>query len=123
MAVIDTSGSITPDLLELIDAELARLAKQYSVTVVEGAVKKHAVHPYRPLTAVHGRGGTDLRPPFEKDFLRKHRPDIVVYFTDGFGPAPARPPRVPTIWCLVPGGEVPVDWGRKIHMDGGESTG
>lgn len=123
MAVIDTSGSVTPDLLELIDAELGRLARHYTVTVVECDVVIHAVYPYRPLTAVHGRGGTDLRPPFEQDFLRKHRPDLLIYFTDGFGPAPARPPRVPVIWCLVPDGEVPVNWGKEIHMDGGESTG
>ena len=40
MAVIDTSGSVTPDLLELIDAELARLAKHYVVLVVESTADR-----------------------------------------------------------------------------------
>ena len=96
MAVIDTSGSITPELLELISAELELLARHYTVIVVECDAKVHAVFEYRvPLAAVHGRGGTDFRPPLARKFLRKHRPDLVVYFTDGFGPAPQRAPQVP----------------------------
>lgn len=117
MAVIDTSGSITSELLELISAELALLARHYTVLVVECDAVVHAVYDYRvPLTAVHGRGGTDLRPPLERKFLRKHRPDLVVYFTDGFGPAPPTAPPVPTVWCLVPGGQRPAGWGRVIQM-------
>ena len=107
MAVIDTSGSITPKLLELIDGELARLGRDYVVTVVECDTQIHTVYEYKPLTSVTGRGGTDLRPPFAKDFLRKHHPDIVVYFTDGYGPAPERSPAVPVVWCLVPDGDAP----------------
>ena len=119
MAVIDTSGSVTPDLLEQISGELARLAGSFAVTVVECDAAVHAVYPYRPLTTVHGRGGTDLRPPLEPSFLRGHRPDLVVYFTDGWGPAPACPPRVPVVWCLTPSGTEPADWGRVIRMSPG----
>ena len=116
MAVIDTSGSITDALLEKIDAELALLAKHHTVTVVQCDSEIHAVNEYRPLDVIAGRGGTDFRPAFAQEFLRKHRPDLIVYFTDGRGPAPKRPPRVPVIWCLTPGGWLPVDWGRVIHM-------
>lgn len=116
MAVIDTSGSVTPELLEQISAELARLGRDFAVTVVECDDTIHAVYPYRPLTTVRGRGGTDLRPPLDRLFLRAQRPDLVVYFTDGFGPAPSRAPKVPVIWCLVPGGAAPARWGRVIHM-------
>ena len=105
MAVIDTSGSITPELLESISAELALLARHHAVLVVECDAMVHAVYEYLgPLRAVHGRGGTDFRPPLVRNFLRKHRPDLVVYFTDGFGPAPEQGPQVPLAWCLVPGG-------------------
>jgi predicted metal-dependent peptidase len=65
---------------------------------------------------VRGRGGTDLRPPLDRHFLRKHRPDLVVYFTDGDGPAPDKPPGPALIWCLVPGGRKPAVWGRVLHM-------
>jgi predicted metal-dependent peptidase len=117
MAIIDTSGSITPELLESISAELALLARHHAVIVVECDAMVHAVYEYLgPLGAVHGRGGTDFRPPLVRNFLRKHRPDLVVYFTDGFGPAPLRGPQVPLAWCLVPGGRRPATWGRVIQM-------
>jgi hypothetical protein len=116
LAAIDTSGSITPELLTLIDGELSRLAKHHEVTVVECDARIHAVYPYRKLDQVHDRGGTDLRPPLEKAFLGQHKPDLVVYFTDGYGPAHLKAPRVPLIWCLLPGGRVPAPWGRRVHM-------
>ena len=121
MAVVDTSWSITPDLLELMDAELRLLSRHYGVTVVECDAEIHAVYAYRPLESVSGRGGTDFRPPFERKFLQKHRPDLVVFFTDGMGPAPDNKPRLPVVWCLVPGGEAPADWGGVIRIDGPES--
>jgi predicted metal-dependent peptidase len=117
MAVIDTSGSVMPELLQLISAELALLARRHTVVVVECDAVVHAVFEYRaPLQTVQGRGGTDFRPPLAREFLQEHRPDLVVYFTDGFGPAPERAPTVPLIWCLVPGGERPARWGRVIQM-------
>jgi predicted metal-dependent peptidase len=116
MAVIDTSGSVTPELLELIDAELTGLARHHEIKVVECDCAVHAVYDYRRLKSVSGQGGTDFRPPLKRRFLRKHRPDLVVLFTDGEGPAPAKPPRVPVIWCLTPKGAPPAEWGRKIQM-------
>jgi predicted metal-dependent peptidase len=119
MAVIDTSASITAELLTAIDGELARLARHHEVTVVECDVRVQAVYAYRPLGLfrARGRGGTDLRPPLEAAFLRQHRPDVVIYLTDGFGPAPDRPPRMPLIWCLTPGGRRPASWGRQVRME------
>jgi predicted metal-dependent peptidase len=116
MAVIDTSASITPALLTLIDGELRLLAKHHAVTIVECDAAIQRVYPYRPLDVVWGRGGTDLRPPLQRAFLRQHRADLVVYFTDGHGPADEHRPVVPVIWCLVPGGKRPAAWGKKIHI-------
>lgn len=118
LAAIDTSGSITDELLERIDAELSLMAKKFSVTVVECDVEIHRVYPYRRLASVLGRGGTDLRPPLERAFLRKHRADLAIYFTDGCGPAPTQPPGPPVVWCLTPGGIPPAKWGRVIKMSG-----
>jgi predicted metal-dependent peptidase len=121
VAVIDTSGSIGGRDLEAIDGELARLARQgHRVTVVECDAAIHRVAPYQGrLRQVRGRGGTDFRPPLERSFLRRCRAELVIYFTDGFGPAPAAAPGVPVIWCLVPGGRPPVAWGRTIWMEEG----
>lgn len=116
LAVIDTSGSISDQTLNQIDAELARLARCHEVKVVFCDCKIHAVFRYRKLRTVTGRGGTDFHPPLETKFLRQQRADLVVYFTDGFGDAPAAPPPVPVIWCLVPGGQCPAQWGRVISM-------
>lgn len=121
MAVIDTSASITPQLLELISGELGRLADEYRVTVVECDAQIQRVYPYRPIRSVRGRGGTDLQPPFSRDFIGAHRPDLVVYFTDGYGPAPGKTPPVPVIWCLTPEGEQPCTWGRVIRMSPAET--
>ena len=75
------------------------------------------VYPYRAAIAeVHGRAGPTLRPPLESSFLRKMKADLVIFFTDGYGPAPEQKPQVPVIWCLTPGGELPAAWGRDIRM-------
>jgi predicted metal-dependent peptidase len=118
LTIIDTSASISPVLLEQIDAELAGLARRSSITVVECDSQIQRTYPYRRrLEAVQGRGGTDFGPPLEPAFLRKHRPDLVVFFTDGLGPAPVVPPPIPVIWCLVPEGKAPARWGRIIIME------
>jgi predicted metal-dependent peptidase len=117
LAVIDTSGSITPELLAQINGEMARLARKHTVTVCECDCVIHRVYPYKPLTEECGRGGTDLRPPLQRDFLKKHKPDVIVYFTDGYGNAPDRSPGVPVVWCLLPGGRIPAPWGRVIHTN------
>lgn len=117
LAGIDTSGSIQPEQLDAIGSELGRLAASAEVVVVECDDQVRAVYPFTgPITRVRGRGGTDLRPPLEGEFLRRHRPDVVVYFTDGCGPAPVRAPRVPVIWCLIGGGKAPVGWGRVVRV-------
>jgi len=119
LAVIDTSASITGELLTLIDRKLRHLAKNNEVLVVECDCRIGGVYAYdrrHGLRDVQGRGGTDLRPPFEEDFLRQHQPDLVVYLTDGCGPTPTYKPSIPVIWYLVPGGQIPTVWGRIIHM-------
>jgi predicted metal-dependent peptidase len=117
MVVLDTSGSLSTPLLARIASELDGIARRHRVTVVECDAVVQRSYPYRGrLTGVHGRGGTDLRPAFAAELLRRVHPDVIVYFTDGYGPAPASPPGVPVIWCLVPGGRKPVRWGRVIVL-------
>jgi predicted metal-dependent peptidase len=117
LAVIDTSGSISADSLSIIDGELRKLARHANVVIAECDTEVQAVYPYRSLQVVRGRGGTDLRPPFEKQFLKQQRADLIIYFTDGFGPAPERPPRQPVVWCLTRDGEQPAPWGRVVRME------
>lgn len=119
LAVIDTSGSIANPMLGQISRELERMSRLYEIVVVECDAAIRATYPYTgPIVRVRGRGGTDLRPPLRPGFLREVRPDVVVYFTDGFGPAPEKAPHVPLIWCLTPSGTRPAGWGREVRMGG-----
>jgi predicted metal-dependent peptidase len=117
MAVIDTSGSMTRDLLEQIGAELRNMVRSHEIVVVECDSEIQRIYPFEDaLGEVKGRGGTDLRPPFERPVLAKIRPDVVVYFTDGEGPAHNAAPRVPVLWCLTPGAKSPASWGTTVWM-------
>ena len=112
MAVIDTSRSMTFVHWDHVLGELNRLNALGEVTVVECDNEIRDCYPLRDaIKRVTGRGSTDLRPVFEPEFLAKVRPDVVVYFTDGEGPAPDRAPRVPVVWCLTPDGRRPAPWG------------
>lgn len=69
---------------------------------------------------INGRGGTDFRPAFTFVPTLKPRPRLLIYFTDGIGPAPARPPEgMEVIWCLMgKQRRVPANWGRVVEVDG-----
>ena len=116
MAVIDTSISMTSEMLDEISAELALLTQTHEVTVVECDTEIHRVYPFEPIKNVHGRGNTSFLPPFEAEFLQEHRPDVILYFTDGEGEAPEQKPPVPVFWCLMEGGQKPAPWGKEIWM-------
>lgn len=117
MAVIDTSGSISLELLKQISVELEHLRRRHDVVVVECDDTIQAVYPLTsPLSSVRGRGNTDLRVPFRPDILRQICPDVAVYFTDGLGPAPTSKPSVPVVWCLTPLGTRPAAWGWELRM-------
>lgn len=117
MTVIDSSSSMDSRTLEQVSAELSKICRVHAVTVVECDTEIRRTYPFNGrLDTIHGRGGTDLRPAFNEDLLKQVRPGLIAYFTDGFGPAPDRPPRIPTVWCIVSGGRVPVEWGRRIWL-------
>lgn len=118
MVVIDTSGSMTSELLAQVAGELKTMATSHDVVVVECDAEIQRTYPFAgELREVRGGGGTDLRPPFEPAVLATIRPDVVVYFTDGEGPAHGNAPHVPVLWCLTPDGEAPATWGRTVWME------
>ena len=125
LAAIDTSGSMSAATLDEIAAELRVMAGSYDVSVVEfdceiqrryrlqaserrgsGSGDRTAVGN-DPLAAMQGRGGTSFFPVFETGTLEWAADggelSGIVLFTDGFGPAPDRPPREPVIWVLMGG--------------------
>ena len=108
LVAIDTSMSMTARELEEIGRQLDALADHARLTIVECDAEITRVYPFTgALGDVAGRGGTDLRPVFEPEFLAAHRPQGVVYFTDGDGPFPASAPALPVLWILTK----PLDFG------------
>jgi|SRR5579883_647479 len=117
MVAIDTSGSMSTNELNEIAGELRRLSQLARFTVVECDTIIHRVYPFSGRFAdAAGRGGTDLRPVFEPEFLAEHRPDGVVYFTDGEGPYHKEPPGVPTLWVLTKDWPFRCPWGQQTLM-------
>ena len=76
--------------------------------------------PDRPYVAADARladgGGTDLCPPFEWLLASDETPAVMLYLTDGIGPAPERAPPWPVLWVLVPDGSPPAAWGEVVWM-------
>lgn len=109
--VVDTSGSMTAQELTAISEELNGLCRrQVEVTLMQcdDLIREEVrVTPGFVFNRVKGRGGTDFRPPFAEPIMRRLQPDLLVYFTDGYGPAPAAaPPDLEVLWVLT--GHAPV---------------
>ncbi len=119
VVAVDTSASMTTPELHEIAGELRRLSELAKFTVVECDTVIHRVYPFEgAFRDAAGRGGTDLRPVFESNFLAEHRPDGVVYFTDGEGPYHEKPPGVPVLWVLTKTMPFRCPWGQKSSMRG-----
>lgn len=71
---------------------------------------------------IRGRGGTDFRPAVQFAESRQPKPHIVIYITDGDGPAPRHaPPGIHFIWVVVPSPlrRRPANWGDLVVLEDG----
>lgn len=129
VVAIDTSGSTTADFPDFM-AELRGLVEsfgEYTITVIQCDSTIHSVQEYSSHSgkefpkegfAFQGTGGTDLCPPFA--YIKENMPEppaVMIYLTDGNGPAPQEEPNYPVIWCLTSGGKNPVHWGVIVNME------
>ena len=117
IVAIDTSASMLREELSEIARQLLALNSLVKITVAECDTMIQRVYPFEGrLLDVSGRGGTDFCPIFELQFLREHRPDGVIYFTDGYGPYPS-PPDVKTLWILSKiNDRFDCPWGEKAYL-------
>ena len=126
VVAVDTSGSTSDDLPSFFSELNALLGTfgAYELTVIQcdatvGAVETFddasPLPPNRKWKATGG-GGTDFRPVFR--YVDEHPgldPALLIYFTDGFGDCPERPPAYPVMWLLTKDGrEQP--WGQSVHF-------
>ena len=133
LVAVDTSGSMSAETLGQVLKELDQLraVSECGLTLLECDAGIQDATTFQPWElsstrferrAFRGRGGTDLRPPFDwaHDHLvvRGQRPDALFYFTDGYGTFPERSPPYPVIWIMPKGGAEKVPFGDVLWFDG-----
>jgi len=111
---IDTSGSISPSLLDQFLGELKGILRSYphvkcdlffADTEVDGPYEIHSIEELPPVT---GFGGTSFVPFF--NYLEKNDNNLLssnkvsIYFTDGYGDFPSQTPKDPTMWLVCKDG-------------------
>ena len=127
IVAIDTSGSTSGDLPKFFSELVALLNSfgSYELTVIQcdatiGKVEtfddSNLLDPDRKWE-VTGGGGTDFRPVFR--YIDEHSeldPNLLIFFTDGCGAYPKRPPPYPVMWLLTSDGWCGVDWGQQVKF-------
>lgn len=121
--VLDTSGSmgintdIATALREVRGALLSCNCQSAWLLQVDAGVAKTSTIRTCDLhkIEIHGRGGTDFGPGIHAAETLSPKPDVIIYLTDGYGPAPDTAPKIPVIWVIVgENEEAPATWGRAI---------
>jgi predicted metal-dependent peptidase len=120
--ILDTSGSITPNVLEQFFGEIDRISRRARVHVLQWDEKFQGYDRYRAgdwrSFLVKGRGGTDMAAPF--DWLAKNRriADLQILLTDGYCNWPTQQ-RFPLITVIAGAGwgRSKPRWGTVIHVD------
>jgi len=111
LVAVDTSAS-TGGMREMFFEELRHIWKQgVEVWVVECDAEVGANYPFQGETpkTLTGGGGTAFQPVFDWMLSEQARNaphggqfDGCVYFTDGYGPTPTKPPLCRIMWVLPP---------------------
>ena len=113
---IDTSGSVSDELLKQFAGELKGILRSYpNVKCSLFFADTNLAGPYEidrieQMPKAFGRGGTSFVPFF--DYLKKHGEEnnllgnnkLSIYFTDGYGDFPSQEPNNPTMWLVCKDG-------------------
>jgi len=127
---IDTSGSVSSAELQEFMNEINAIMGSYKtdITILECDAAVQKVYTMKRHMKVDpkfaGRGGTSFIPPYEyfKGVGKGKRPELLVYFTDAEGTAPATE-EIKTVWVITSASSIEtMPWGRvlKIPRDEGK---
>ena len=128
VVAIDTSGSISSDLLRRFGSEMRGIllsVPSYTVHLLacDAAIAVEQTfeseEPFE-IPELKGGGGTDFRPVFERVASEGWDVDLLVYMTDAQGRFPDKPPEYDVLWLLSEVGEVP--FGHKLLMEDAYGT-
>lgn len=120
--VIDTSGSIGEDVLEVFISEIHGIWKNDAeVMVIESDAAVQRTYPYKgkKIPSIKGGGGTSFDPALAwVSDPRNGVFDACIYLTDGYASAPQVRPRCPMLWVITAGGHVDdhLKFGRVIQL-------
>lgn len=107
---IDSSGS-TMGYMPAFFGHLCQLSRTLKVPIDVAQIDTEVQNVFRLKSPDDVKkfgkdmgGGTDFRPMFE--WLRKmvRKPEVVIFFTDGYGDYPKTPPPYKVLWC-IPGAD------------------
>jgi len=121
--VIDTSGSIDEQTLNIFFAEIEAIRRTGAdVTVIECDAAVGNVYAFKKNVTpkVTGGGGTNYDPAFEYiNANRNLRIDACVYLTDGYAPEPQVKPRCKLLYVITPKGNLGphLKFGKTIKMN------
>jgi predicted metal-dependent peptidase len=127
VVAVDTSGSVTEDMLSKFMAEVQYCldtVKPEKVIVIDcdAAINQEREFAYgdnvRDFTS-KGGGGTDFRPVFDRVKSLPDSPEAVVYFTDGYGAFPDDAPGYPVVWVDYGGTQYP--FGEVVRVNSADS--
>lgn len=120
--VIDTSGSISEDVLEVFFREIHGIWKNDAeVVVIECDADIQGTFPYKGKTplAIKGGGGTSFDPAFSWiNNTQNGSFDACIYLTDGCAREPVVKPKSPLLWVITADGNVGdhLKFGRIIQL-------
>lgn len=121
VVAIDTSGSITNEMLQVFGSEVAAVCSSVLPAAIDviycDARVNHVDHFDKGEEAtfkMHGGGGTAFDPPFTWVAEQGFAPVCFIYFTDGYGSFNFEPPPYPVIWCMTTDVEAP--WGQNLRV-------
>lgn len=102
---IDTSGSMSARELRCVEAELRGIAQRALVMVIHADAdvigEPEVFHPWTRLREFRGRGGTSFEPVFRYAKSMTPKPDLVVYYTDGYDFTFEARSDISTLWLLT----------------------
>lgn len=106
--VVDTSGSVSDDLMAKFFQEIEAIAEIKELYVAEVDAALHRTYKYEPgdynqIDKVQGRGGTNMDPGLEYFTLENHV-DVIIVLTDGFLFNYPMKVNTQTLWCIPSNG-------------------
>lgn len=106
LVAIDTSGSVDKSNIQLFFSEIFHLWRNGAeiwVSECDSDIKRTYEYKGKLPRFVEGRGGTSFDAPIQYA-NEQLNPDGIIYFTDGYAPAPQIRSRCQLLWIITPDG-------------------